>query len=137
MKKLVLPESSIDKLNNTNKYAVFTIPEFERDNEVDVSLHDVVQIVLAENQGNLKNMGLGEVVSIKTCSLIDVSPEDIKNGPSNINSKRDLATMLRSLYKEYRADIVARTPIKVITVRKFDYDLEKLNRSVKLPKQVQ
>jgi len=133
MKKLVLPEICLDKLTANELHTVFSIPDYDRD-KVDIKLHDVIQICLASGEGVLKAFGLGEVAAIKSCALIDVSPEDIKHGPEVVKTKKDLAGMLRENYPEYKADIVARTPINVTTVRRFDYDLGRLRQFVKVPK---
>lgn len=125
IKKFVCSRSSEDF---KELYTIFKIPEFEK-KYISVELHEPLQVCAA--QGNeVKYLGIGEVATIKQCAIADIDPIDLERADVSFKTKKNTILSLRRMYPEFKSDIGWRTPVTVITVRRFDYDLGKLQKMV-------
>ena len=103
-------------------------------------LGDIIDV---RTKSENRRKGLLEVISIKKCAISNISQEDYDNAIENINSGRAVVNYFKYLInssahpsgdsfkssrKGFGSDISLRTVVYVVTFRKFDYDLNSLNR---------
>ena len=74
----------------------------------------------------LKYYSLGEVVAIKTCSIANIDKVDLERASGGFRTRRGVLEELRKRNPEIASEINGDTPVTIITLKKFEYDLNKL-----------
>jgi hypothetical protein len=107
-----------------------TIFHFDKDIIDRLSLKEPIQLTVGDPGEPVRHFGLAEVVSIKQCSIRDIEPYDFERQKPGFRTRKETIETFRRMKPEYRSDINLNTEIVVITIRRFDYNLGRLNTVV-------
>jgi len=124
IKRIHWSRSSKNELVQNEYHSVFSLGS----EPVKVELKEPIRITIGNVNEEPEHFGIAEVVSIKRCCIGDLDNQDLARQKQGYKTRRDTVRSLRALYKE---DINFGTEVVVVTLRRHDYNLKKLNSMVK------
>jgi hypothetical protein len=120
--RIYWPEQLKEELTQNSLHSVFMLEPFSMP-----SLSETVQIILI-GSNKIYNFGTAEIVSTKECRIKDIEEKDYLRQKKGYKTTKEVVETLKKTFPEYQGSINLQTPIKVITIRRLNYDLKGLNR---------
>jgi len=94
-----------------------------------VSPMEPIQITIGNPNEIPQYFGIAVVSSVKVCCIAELDPQDLSRQKPGFRSKRDTINTLRKLHPNEEVNMS--TEVTVITLRRCDYSLKRLNASMK------